>query len=356
MVSTTKTHKPYAYATLITRGSYLAGVVTLAYTLKKHNAAYPLVVLHTPSLSQNALRALELESLRSNLILRRCNQLLPPQDVEINLIARRFEDTWTKLRVFELFEFDAVCYLDADMAGFHNMDSIFDKLGQLPTDWLGANQSCVCNRDHDPWAPEDWHPANCAYTPLSSPTQPTDISPRTHHLINGGMFLFRPSEIMWKSMMKLFNSSPLLSNFKFPDQDFLALFFAGRWKALGWQYNALKTMKYWHPNIWRDEEVICLHYVVDKPWAARIAADGTAGYKGRDGLTHSWWYNAYSAWECERMEEFGDRCEVVSLVRTGVAPPNERIKDWVDIEQDPDMTAIGNRVQAFANSRNAIAL
>ncbi|KAI0135352.1 glycosyltransferase family 8 protein [Daldinia grandis] len=286
--------KNYAYATLITRKSYLAGVLILADTLKRHKTAYPLVVLFTPNLCHGAINVLKIESSRGNLILRQCFHLLPPGNVRIELIAERFEDTWTKLRVFGLLEYDAICYLDADMAVFRNMDSIFDKLSLLKEDWLGANHACICNRDHDPWALEDWRPENCAYTPqshpsaLSKPTQPEEGGPRTHHLLNSGMFLFRPSKTQWVAMMDFFNTTPLLSSFLFPDQDFLGHFFAGRWKALGWQYNALKTMKYWHPNIWRDEEVVCLHYIVDKPWAKRIGEDGIAGYMRRDGTTHMW--------------------------------------------------------------------
>ena len=52
---------------------------------------------------------------------------------------------------------------------------------------------------------------------------------------------------------------------------------------MGWQYNALKTMRYWHENLWRDGEVRALHYIVDKPWERRIASDGVAGHLGRDG-------------------------------------------------------------------------
>ncbi|KAI4865743.1 nucleotide-diphospho-sugar transferase [Hypoxylon rubiginosum] len=347
----------YAYATLITRASYLPGVIVLADTLlRRNNASYPLVVLYTRNLSSTAVRALELESSQRNIILHQCHQLLPPGNIKVNLIAERFEDTWTKLRVFELFDYDAVCYLDADMAVYRNMDGIFEKLGQLPNGWLGANHSCVCNRDRDPWAPEDWRPENCAYTPLShplalsEPTQPAAGSLRTFRLINGGMLLFRPSKSSWKDMMAFFHTTPLLSEFKFPDQDFLAHFFAGKWKALGWQYNALKTMKYWHHNIWRDEELVCLHYVVDKPWAKRVGEDGIAGYKGRDGITHSWWWEAYSSWERDRTENSNYGHEILRLVRRGVAPLPGR-DGWEDTEPDPDMNAIGHGVQAFANNK-----
>ena len=48
-------------------------------------------------------------------------------------------------------------------------------------------------------------------------------------------------------------------------------------------------MRYIHPDMWRDEEVVCLHYIVDKPWAGRVGLDGVAGFKGKDGVTHTWY-------------------------------------------------------------------
>ncbi|KAK7976964.1 hypothetical protein PG988_004454 [Apiospora saccharicola] len=374
----------YAYVTLITRASYLAGVVLLADTLRRHGSRHPLIVLYTPKLSADAY-------------------LLPPGDTKITLIAQRFEDTWTKLRVFELcVDFDVVCYLDADMAIFNrNMDIIFERAGrELPEGWLGANHCCVCNRDKDPWAPADWHRENCAYTAVSHPgglTRPTqppssdgnqdDLNPiaslpeglsRTHRLLNGGMFVFRPTPQLRDSLLDFFQTNTrLLSTFKFPDQDFLAHFFRGRWRALGWQYNALKTMRYWHESLWRDDEVVCLHYIVDKPWACRVSAEGVAGYKGRDGVTHRWWWDAYERWEEARLgggnhflsntnpSNSGEKAnttsgkaaddgaagrEVVALVRKGVAPPLGVSDGWLQVD-DPDLQAIGASVQGFANNK-----
>lgn len=374
----------HAYVTLITRASYLAGVVLLADTLRRRGTQHPLIVLYTPKLSGDAVRALELEAPRQNMVLRRCEYLLPPGDTKITLIAQRFEDTWTKLRVFELcVDYDVVCYLDADMAIFRNMDAIFTKAEQeLPAGWLGANHCCVCNRDRDPWAPADWRQENCAYTRVShpggltNPTQPPsdedggsgsghdrdgaaqECPSRTHRLLNGGMFVFRPTTELRDSLHSFFHTNAaLVSTFKFPDQDFLAHYFQGRWRALGWQYNALKTMRYWHPGLWRDDEVVCLHYIVDKPWARRVGVDGVAGYKGRDGVTHQWWWQAYAEWEAERLgvsrnsSQVDDNVgkEVVRLVRKGVAPPLGVSDGWFD-GVDPDMQAIGASVQGFANN------
>nr|POE56195.1 galactinol synthase 2 [Quercus suber] len=343
-------HK-YAYTTLITRASYLAGVIVLAHSLRRHGSRYPLVVLYTPSLASTAVRILELESARSNLILRPCAPLLPRTEAQGTLIAERFGDTWTKLRVFDLppESYTAVCYLDADMAIFNrNMDAIFDNLDHLPVSAIAANHACVCNLDHDSWAPSEWKPENCAYTPLihpsalSHPTQVTCESRPTYHLLNSGMFLYRPSQELWNNMLHFFNTSDRLRDYKFPDQDFLADFFHNNWIALGWQWNAIKTMRYWHPTMWRDDEVVCLHYIVDKPWAARVTADGVAGYKGDDGETHRWWWREFAAWEAAREND----AEVRELVQKHVAREDGGEHD------DKDMEAIGSRVQAFANNLN----
>ncbi|KAI6824162.1 nucleotide-diphospho-sugar transferase [Hortaea werneckii] len=340
--------KKYAYTTLITRASYLAGVLILAHTLKKQGSRHPLLVYYTDGLQQDAVRALELEAPKLDIILKPVDLLLPPADVKVQLIAERFGDTWTKLRVFDCVEYDAVCYLDADMAIYRNMDEIFTEAERLPHDWLAANHACVCNLERDPWAPADWREENCAFTPTShpealyKPTQQTPDSRPTWHLLNGGMFLYHPSKELWDDMLHCFNTSDKLSTYKFPDQDFLADYFRDRWMSLGWQYNALKTMRYWHPNIWRDEEVRCLHYIVDKPWAARVV-NGVAGYRGKDGETHSWWWREYGEWVNLRRASHDD--EVLKLVSRYVAKEDGTEND------DPDMKAIGSKVQAFANNK-----
>ncbi|GAM86845.1 hypothetical protein ANO11243_048650 [Dothideomycetidae sp. 11243] len=341
-------HGPYAYCTLITRASYLAGVVLLAESLHRHGSAYPLIVLYTPSLPSSAIQALELEAPKTNMILHPVSPLLPRENIHVHLIAARFADTWTKLRVFQLHEtfpqFKTICYLDADMLTFRPLDDIFTSRPLPGDDWIAANHACVCNLDSDPWAPEDWTKANCAYTPLSHPSalfHPTPVTPSslpTHHLLNSGLFLFCPSASLWSSMLSFFNTTPLLSEFKFPDQDFLAHFFSNRWQSLGWQYNALKTMRYWHTNIWRDDAVVVLHYIVDKPWAARRREDGTAGYLGRDGVTHGWWWDAFDRWREERRGE-----EMVRLV--------EERCDVDGAVPDQDLRDIGTDTQKLAGAK-----
>ncbi|KAI9844352.1 MAG: hypothetical protein M1837_005656 [Sclerophora amabilis] len=312
-----------AWVTLLTRPSYLAGAVLLAHTLKKHRSRYPLIVLVTDTLPQGCIDVLQSEDQGSgHIIIKKVDPLVPQQ--KVNVVAQRFEDTWTKLRVFSLLEYDKIIFLDADILIMGEMDPMFE-ITLTGKDWLGANQACVCNIDRDAWAPPEWSKENCAWSSQEHPAALaqgpliTPESPPTYHLMNSGVFIFHPSASMWERIQTFLNTTPLLSTFTFPDQHFLDEFFRNKWVSIPWQWNATKTRRYWHENIWRDEEVRALHYIVDKPWENRIGRDGVAGYKGRDGVTHKWWWNAFDEWEAEKENNGEDTS--LKLVREHVAKP-----------------------------------
>ncbi|KAI9784021.1 MAG: hypothetical protein M1816_001103 [Peltula sp. TS41687] len=312
-----------AWATLVTRPSYIPGVVILAYTLRKHGSKVPLIILVTDGVSQDHIDLLRAEDVPSGfLIVQRVDHLIPRQPVSI--VAERFADTWTKLRVFELVEYDKLIFLDADIMVKGEMDSMFD-IALPARDWLGSTHACVCNIDHDPWAPPEWNPENCPYTSQKHPealrhgAPITRQSRSTFHLMNSGVFMFHPSSELWQRVLDFLHTSPLMPTFTFPDQNFLDEFFRYQWIALGWQWNAIKTSYYWHRNVWRDEEVRALHYIVDKPWSKRIGPDGVAGYLGRDGDTHRWWWDVYSQWEDARIKS-GKKLTVEKLGRFIASP------------------------------------
>lgn len=158
-----------ASATLITCSSYLPDVVILAYSLKRHGSRYPLVVLFTPNLAKDALMTLELEAPKCNIILSQCDHLLPPHGTNHQLVVEIFRGTWTKVCPVQLFEDDAVCFLDANMVVFGDMDSVLKMKPHLSPDWLAASHICVCKLDSDLRTPQDWRPENCAYTPVGHP-------------------------------------------------------------------------------------------------------------------------------------------------------------------------------------------
>ncbi len=182
----------------------------------------------------------------------------------------------------------------------------------------------VCNVDRDPWAPPEWKPENCAMTPLGHPdalkstipSSSADGARPTYQLLNSGVFVCMPSDELWTRLDQFRLHDERVKTFNFPDQNFLDEFFRDHWVSIGWQYNAVKTHCYWHSSAWRDNEVRALHYIVDKPWEARVKADGTAGYLGRDGVTHSWWWQEYDVW-LEEMTKKGTS-EVVNCMERHV--------------------------------------
>lgn len=329
-----------AWVTLLTRPSYLPGVITLAYSLQTVFTRYPLVVLVTQSLTEPGIQALKFEAAHNPfIIVHYVGNLIPPSGGPKKLIASRFEDTWTKLRAFELTACDRCVFLDADITVFRNMDELFDL--DLPADWIAASHGCVCNRDGDAWAKKDWNQENCAWTPIQHPDSvdhavevPSTAAPdHPLALLNGGLFVYNPSPALWESLHNHFLTSPNLSKYNFPDQDFLDDFFHAKWVPLPWKFNALKTMRQWHTNIWRDDMVHGLHYIVDKPWSNRIASDGIAGYLGRDGETHSWWWKIWDEWRVQREV---DR-RLLGYLDMLVAPELDEDSDRAQCEKNREM-------------------
>ena len=54
-----------------------------------------------------------------------------------------------------------------------------------------------------------------------------------------------------------------------------------------WCFNALKTVRVIHEPLWRDEEVRCVHYILDdKPWHGK---ETTKDY----GEVHGWWWDRF---------------------------------------------------------------
>jgi len=73
----------------------------------------------------------------------------------VHLASPRFEDIWTKLRVFELVEYETIVLLDADMLLRRNIDELL-KVKLPGTDWIAASHFCLCNSVGASWAPDDW--------------------------------------------------------------------------------------------------------------------------------------------------------------------------------------------------------
>lgn len=310
------TEEKTCWVTLVTKPSYLPGVIILAHSLDQHKSRYPFVVQYTDGLGEDAIAALKDEAERKGRIIPIHVSLLLPRSGTDKMagtaVAERFRDTYTKLRAFQVFEqgYTRACFLDADMAVFQNPDNVFDTI--IPRDWLASTHGCICTPDPTSWKPAAWQKGNCAYTPLTSPDEIANdtVSRPTYALLNGGLFVFYPTEELWTRMMGFFNHTEKLSEYQFPDQDFLADFFRDKWQPVSWKYNCLKTHPYLHPRIWSKEKMVILHYIVDKPWERRNSPEGIGGHKGRDGEMHQWWWDIYSEW----LESNTKKCKTVEVM------------------------------------------
>jgi lipopolysaccharide biosynthesis glycosyltransferase len=243
----------------------------------------------TPTLPQEARDVLK----RKGIAVVDVDRLMPGEGVhKLSDHDARFHDTWTKLRGFQMINYERIVLLDSDMIVMRNMDELMDL--DLPKDWIAAAHACACNPRKFPHYPTDWIPENCAHTSvvhptgITSPPAITDCSPRPYTLLNSGLVVLNPSLALTSAITHYLATSPLVSGFSFPDQDLLAAFFKGKWKPLPWCYNALKTLRVIHKPLWRDEEVRCLHYILaDKPWHTRPRKEGTGGE--HEELTRWWW-------------------------------------------------------------------
>ncbi|KAM0543149.1 hypothetical protein ACHAPJ_012491 [Fusarium lateritium] len=219
----------------------------------------------------------------------------------------RFEECWTKLAAFSLTDYSRIVLLDSDMLPLHNMDELMDL--ELDSPSLSESQdvaaskrvfaachACTCNPLRKAHYPKDWIPENCSFTsqhdtPELAQTTGANVSSGLGKL-NSGLLVIKPSKILFASIVEQIEVAG--STYKFPDQDLLADLFKGRWVALPYIYNALKTMREpkVHGAIWRDNRVKNVHYILSpKPWE-ELEADGT--WTGVQD-THKWWVDAYRA-------------------------------------------------------------
>ncbi|KAK4138921.1 glycosyltransferase family 8 protein [Trichocladium antarcticum] len=256
-----KSDKTPVWATLITNTSYLSGLLTLAYSLRRAGSKYPLVVLYADSFPPDGRRALDARGIPRQ----RVDYLQPaPGDT----IDPRFRDCWTKLVVFSLTQYARVVALDADMLVRRNMDELMD----VPLDGrdrlFAACHACLCNPLHLPNYPRNWTPAACAYT---SPPPHLQHAPPPAEL-NGGLLVVQPSAALAGQIRaQLGSGDSRLQRLPFAEQSLLSGLFRGRWAVLPYRYNALKTLRWRgvHAGLWADGEVRCVHFILTpKPEAA----------------------------------------------------------------------------------------
>ncbi|KAM6528672.1 hypothetical protein FALCPG4_009635 [Fusarium falciforme] len=285
------------WTALITNLNYLPGLLTLDYSLRVAKSRYPLVALYTDSFPPEGREALRVRGIPSQ----RIPYLLPTKGHDFTN-EPRFYDCWSKLAPFSLTEYDRVVQLDSDMLVLKNMDELMDleldppalaATGNKITSKrvFAAGHACVCNPLKKPHYPKDWIPSNCAFTsqhatPDIAQSVGADPSVGPVGSINGGLQVINPSKTLYTQILAYMETSA--DNMDFADQSLLSDLYRGRWVALPYVYNALKTLRWEgvHAQIWRDENVKNIHYILSpKPWDE---IDEKGEWTGAEE-THKWW-------------------------------------------------------------------
>lgn len=154
------------------------------------------------------------------------------------------------------------------------------------------------------WFPSKRTKANCAFTtqhqnPNIAQTQGAPAIAGLG-LLNSGLLIMNPSQGVYDKIVEQL-ASPATLQYAFPDQDLLGDVFKGRWVALPYIYNALKTLRWEgvHDAIWRDKHVKNVHYILSpKPWD-QVAVEGTTQNGQRSDPSHAWW----TTLNAERLDE-----------------------------------------------------
>ncbi|PLB51701.1 glycosyl transferase family protein [Aspergillus steynii IBT 23096] len=270
------------WASLITNLDYLPGLLTLFHSLRSTNTQYPFVAFYTSSFPAEGQAALHARGIRTQPV----PNLQPGQSREY-AHDPRFQETWTKLVVFSLVEYDRIVLLDGDMLGETEGEETGNRV-------FAASHACACNPLKKSHYPKTWIPSNCAFTtqhatPSAAQTSGAPSSTGVG-MLNSGLLVVVPSQSTFSLIRDAMDTPSRTAGYDFPDQELLSDVFRGRWVALPYVYNALKTLRWEgvHDAIWQDEQVKNVHYIfAKKPWHEDPVAE-----EAEMDETNRWWWRA----------------------------------------------------------------
>lgn len=238
----------HAYVTLIAHGDgYAPGAEALGASLAGSGSTVPRVAMVTADVPERCRAALA----RAGFSLREVAPIANPHPAGDHLYPR-FASVLTKLRAWELTEFDKVVFLDADTIVLHNIDDLFER------------------------------PAFAAAPDFFVPDQ-----------FNSGAMVLAPSRETFAGMLEVLASTP---SYDGGDQGFLNRFFSNWYTLpsahrLPAEYNMHHFVYQFlvsHPSLYQHfaDRVRIVHYTLQKPWQRRMMLSGGASL---------WWDRYYAA-------------------------------------------------------------
>ncbi|KAI5587334.1 hypothetical protein POPTR_005G033500v4 [Populus trichocarpa] len=239
-------HQRVAYATVLhSSEAYVCGAIALAQSIIQNNSTNDLVLLHDSSLSQKSLQGLRDAGWKTKQI----------QPIRSPFARKNSYNEWnySKLRLWQLTDYDKVIFIDADLIILKNIDKFF------------------------------------AYPQLSA-------APNDKVLFNSGIMVIEPSTCLFEDMM---SKSRRLMSYNGGDQGFLNEVFTW-WHRLPGKLNYLKICKRQdNPNHEMEKGTYTIHFLGLKPWACYKDYDCNWDMANRhifaSDSAHKRWWKVYDA-------------------------------------------------------------
>lgn len=118
--------KKYAFVTVLTTDDYLIGVLSLNEALKRVNSKYPFVVVVNNNVKEETIKKMS----DLGIAVKKVKSIDIPEgvlDKNEGTNYTRWNNTFDKLRIFSLTEFDKIVCLDSDMYIRENIDELFEQ-------------------------------------------------------------------------------------------------------------------------------------------------------------------------------------------------------------------------------------
>lgn len=211
----TKLHnQKEAYVTVLhSSQTYVCGAIALAQSILQTNSTKDLLLLADDSISKTSIRGLK----AAGWIIKRIKRIKSPNAPK----GAYNEWNYSKLRIWQLTDYDKVIFIDSDLILLKNMD-IFFLYPQLSAAW------------------------------------------NDKHLFNSGVMLIEPSKCTFETLMNKISST---KSYNGGDQGFLNEVFTW-WHRLNSSVNHLKVVMDSKANRKHEmpDNVHAMHYLGLKPW------------------------------------------------------------------------------------------
>ncbi|KAG2647680.1 hypothetical protein PVAP13_2KG570400 [Panicum virgatum] len=228
-------NKRRAYVTFLAGdGDYWKGVVGLAKGLRRVRSAYPLVVAVLPDVPEEHRRKLR----GQGCVVREIQPVYPPES-QTQFAMAYYVINYSKLRIWELVEYERMVYLDADIQVLDNIDHLLD----LDKGRFYAVMDCFCEKtwSHTP----QYKIGYCQQCPERVPWPEQQLGPPPPPYFNAGMFVHEPSLGTAKELLDALVATPPTP---FAEQDFLNMFFRDVYTPIPPVYNLVLAMLWRHPD------------------------------------------------------------------------------------------------------------